>query len=313
MKRFALAAGLGLALCAGTPAYAQSHYPDHAIKVLLPLRAGSTAWFIGRVYAEAWKQELGVPVVIEPRPGAQGAIAAMELERAKPDGYTAGYMLKTMIAKNKKYDALRFEYSTYLAEGEMYLTVPASSNVTDLAGLIRENPYLYGAVSVGARLAGEQFVEAAGLTSGLYPSSAQTARQDLIVGRVGFAFLFSADIRLGVKEHQVRPLAIIAPERSKYFPQVPTIAEAMAAAGKVPYSVTPAFTAIAFPPGTPKHILRRFSEATCKAAANREVQARLAGIWATSKCSAPEAMRALAEQSYAEMMAVELRDERAAK
>jgi len=86
MSRIARLA-LALAACAALPAFA-AEFPDHAVTMVVPFPPGGVADTVGRPIADALSRELGVPVVIENKPGAGGAIWMGQVAKAKPDGYT---------------------------------------------------------------------------------------------------------------------------------------------------------------------------------------------------------------------------------
>jgi tripartite-type tricarboxylate transporter receptor subunit TctC len=297
MKRIATAACMALA--AAAPAHAQ--YPERTIKIILPLSVGGTAFFTMRAFADEWQKILGVPVIVEAKPGALGTIAADTLMHARPDGYTVGYVLRTMISPNDKYNPLELKYATYIAHNELYLVVRADSPATSVADVLRENLSLYGASSVGARTAGAQLAKETGVPLQLYPSSQETLLSDILSGRVAFGLIFDAAGRAAIESGQLRALAIVGPAHSDFMPNLPTIAQALEAAGRKPYKVMNFYTAMAFPPGTPERIVRTLSDATCEALKSPTLKARIARLKDIKvSCSTPEEMQKLAEESYDE-------------
>ena len=86
-----LAALLLCAVSAMLPVAAYAAYPEKPIRLILPTAAGSSSDTLVRVLADALSKELGVPIVVDNRPGASNVIGTMEIVRAAPDGYTLGY------------------------------------------------------------------------------------------------------------------------------------------------------------------------------------------------------------------------------
>jgi tripartite-type tricarboxylate transporter receptor subunit TctC len=80
-------------------AHAQT-YPARAVKLVVPFPAGSATDQIARVVGQQLQESLGQPFVVENKPGAQGAIAATEVARAAPDGYTLMVATNTPLAAN---------------------------------------------------------------------------------------------------------------------------------------------------------------------------------------------------------------------
>ena len=91
-------AALFAALVLSTSAYAQ--YPTKPVKLLIPFPAGSATDQVGRLIGQQLQAALGQPFVVENRPGAQGSIAAAEVARAAPDGYTILVTTNTPQAAN---------------------------------------------------------------------------------------------------------------------------------------------------------------------------------------------------------------------
>jgi tripartite-type tricarboxylate transporter receptor subunit TctC len=93
-------------------ASAQDTYPSRPITLVVPFPPGGVADIVGRPFADALSRELKTPVVIENKPGAGGTIAAAQVARAEPDGYTvlihsSGHVLNPAIYPNLPYDTLR--------------------------------------------------------------------------------------------------------------------------------------------------------------------------------------------------------------
>jgi tripartite-type tricarboxylate transporter receptor subunit TctC len=114
-------AGLGLALASGGAALglailapaAHAAYPEKPITLVVPFPAGSGTDSVGRIFAEKLGEELGQPIVVENKPGANATIAANYVARAKPDGYTLFVTTNTShsaapwLMKNVSYDPIK--------------------------------------------------------------------------------------------------------------------------------------------------------------------------------------------------------------
>lgn len=125
-RRQFVAAGAGVAaLCAPSLGRA-STWPNRPIKILAGSAAGGQTDQFSRVYGEYLSRELGQTVVVENKAGAGGAVAAMELKRADPDGHTmmicntTAYMLNPVLIKDIKYDVRQdFAWVTVMPGGSL--------------------------------------------------------------------------------------------------------------------------------------------------------------------------------------------------
>ena len=93
--------GGALLLLAGRPAAAQTAYPGHTIKMLVPYPAGGTTDLLGRLVADQLKSGLGATVVVENKPGAGTTLGADQVAKSEPDGYTLLMATSTTLAINK--------------------------------------------------------------------------------------------------------------------------------------------------------------------------------------------------------------------
>src|SRR5256885_8810968 len=94
-----LLAAAGLALFSfATPAAAQADFPNRAVHIVLPYPAGGIVDIVTRIVADKLQANLGQPVVVEPKPGANGNLAWQQVARATPDGYTWTFVSPALFA-----------------------------------------------------------------------------------------------------------------------------------------------------------------------------------------------------------------------
>src|SRR5882757_9594553 len=142
-RMFALASAvLYLGLSVAEPVSAQS-YPEKPIKIIVPAAPGSPNDFPARVAAQILGPKLGQPVVVENRPGAGGAIAAREVAKARPDGYTllvgntSTLAVIPAVSSNAGYDPVKnFTPIARITEGFQILVVHPSSPWTSIKDLV---------------------------------------------------------------------------------------------------------------------------------------------------------------------------------
>ena len=232
-----LASALVAALAAGPAAGAD--YPLRPVRVLVTFPAGATADTVMRTVAAPLSQALGQAVVVDNRPGADGAIAAELAARSSPDGYTlltAGNtpMLGVpILRRNPPYDPLMdFTAITRLVRFAFFLVVhPAvpARTVSELVDYARVNPgrLNYASGNVNGVLAAAQLMSLTGVKMVHVPYKGEPlAMPDLLDGRVHLMFATGGVVAPLVKEGKLRALATLLPARSGLLPGVPPIAEA---------------------------------------------------------------------------------------
>ena len=220
-------------------AAALAQYPAKAIRLVLPFPPGGGVDGAARVIAPALSQALGHPVLIENRPGADGALAADVVIKSPPDGYTLYFGSNTSMLgipvtrKVPPYDP-REAFTPISMAGRItiLLAVPGSFPAATLAEFVqyaRANPgkISFGAGNVTSLLAASQMMKTSGIRMEIIPYKGDGPTSiDLVAGRLQGGFLAGASLVCHAKEGRVKLLATLTQRRLPGAPEVPTIAEA---------------------------------------------------------------------------------------
>ena len=230
-------------LTAVIPAQAQAQSPDfptRPIRMVIAFPPGGPTDFVGRLLADKLKDSLG-QIIIENKPGANGAIGADFVAKAEPDGHTIFLSTVGAIAitphmrADLPYNTLRdFAPVTLVVRNTTVLVVRADhpfNSAKDLAALAKAKPGAIPFASTGVgsttHLALELYQGAAGIKFVHVPyRGAAPALTDLLGGQVQ---AFSADVPVLMPQIQggkVKPLAAASNQRNPMLPNVPTLAEA---------------------------------------------------------------------------------------
>jgi tripartite-type tricarboxylate transporter receptor subunit TctC len=267
--------GGACALAVARPAWSQAPARiEGPVRVVLPFGPGSGTDVYARLFGQQLSTAIGVPVLIDNRPGANGVLAAEAVAKAKPDGTTLLFTTNTTHAANPhlvkelRYDPVKdFEPISKLGNLTFFLLVPANSPHQTVAQLVdaarkAPNTVSYGAANSFGMVSGSKLGKTAGVQFLRVPyKSSPQITTDLLGGQLQFAFVDMAAAAPLVKSGKVRALAVLADKRFPSLPDVPTMREA----GHPGFDVVAWFGLFA-PAGTPGPIVERF---------NREVNAVL--------------------------------------
>src|SRR6202142_1734593 len=273
-----------LALTPAGSGRAQDSFPNHPVRVVIPYSAGSVADVFGRIVAQNMAVQWNGSIIMESRSGANGSIAAEDVARAAPDGYT-WLLVKTFFATSPslnitlRWDPVRdFIPIGQICEAPNFFIVPASlpvKNVPEYVALARAKAgtlnYSHPGKGSTGHLGFELFKRLAGIdvTPIGYRGYPQMVA-DISSGLINSTFLSANQALAQVQTGAIRILATIDHGRSKYFPDVPTMAEQ----GFAEAQVTPWF-GIVVPFRTPQPIVDKISKALEAALAAPEVRERL--------------------------------------
>ena len=215
-------------------------WPKQAIRIIVTFTPGGAPDILARVLAESWQQSLGVPVLVENRPGYGGNIGADLVAKSDPDGYTLLIGTVGIHAINGAlYDKMSFhpinDFTpiSFLASTPNVLVVNKKLGVTSLHELIdlakaKPNELTFGSSGVGTSLhmSGELFKEMTGVQIRHIPYKGRAqSLPDLISGRISMLFdNLSSSLPL-IKAGEVQALAVTTLKRSPAAPEIPTMAE----------------------------------------------------------------------------------------
>jgi tripartite-type tricarboxylate transporter receptor subunit TctC len=261
-------------------------YPTRPVRMIVPYPAGGSIDLAGRRLAEALATELGQPVVVDNRAGANGVIGTEAVAHAAPDGHTilfttlAAHAGNPALRKELPYDSVKdFAPVTVVNSIPLVLVVHPSSpakSVADLVKLAKEQPgkITYASFGTGgmAHLAGVQLALMGGIDIVHVPyKGGAPALADVLGGHV-YCFFSGLNSALPhINSGKLRALAVSGTTRARVLPDVPTVSETP---GFKDYeaSVSPAVWA---PAKTPPEIVARLQRAIAKVIKQPEYRQKL--------------------------------------
>ncbi len=275
----------GTAAACSSAAIAQA-FPQKPIRVVTQYDSGSSGDLSIRIVAPVISKTLGQPVIIENRPGAGGVLAAEQVRRAEPDGYTlaasssALYIIRPFLVKQMPFDPAKdFTPITLYQEAITFLVARADFGPASFKELLehaRQHPGTieFGTSGIGTEghLAGAEIMELANvrLTHVPYKSSALALR-DVASGQLQTSFSIYVSVVPFLKSGKVKALAVLRDVRSPRLPEVPTIAELIPG-----FEAPSSWTGIFGPARLPIALARKIQAAFAQAAKDPETAAKLA-------------------------------------
>jgi tripartite-type tricarboxylate transporter receptor subunit TctC len=218
--------------------HAAAQYPSKPLRIVIPFPSGGLIDSVTRAVGEPLSRSLGQPVIVDPKPGADGQIAAMEVRRAAADGYTLFVGATTPMSmvpalrKDSPYDVVSdFTPISSLGAAAIFVfahpSVPATS-LKELVSYAQAYPaklsYASGhAIGIASTA---HFLQHAKIRMLHVPYKGESAAlPDLITGRVQLIFATPHLMASHVKDGRLRALAALLPQRSAILPDVPTMKE----------------------------------------------------------------------------------------
>ena len=306
MRRQSLLASIFFVAIAAFSTASFAAYPDKPIRLIVPSAAGGAPDVLMRALATQLSVQMGVPFIIDNKPGGSYTIGTMDLVRSAPDGYTLAYGNVVSLATNRSllpnipYDIdkdLTLISNAVRVVNLMVVNndVPAKT-VQELVAYAKKNPGKLAFASDGngttAHLGVELFKSMTNTYMLHVPYKAATsALTDLMGGGVQLMMINSPVAGPHVQAGRVRALGISGSQRSSTYPDIPTIAE----------SGVPGFEVVAWggligPANMPKELVTRLNTEIRTALAHPPVKERFRALGAETEPGTPEEFRELSRR-----------------
>ena len=274
-----------VSLCFAAGAFAQA-FPSKPIRVLVPFPAGGTTDIVARLVGQRMSEQVGQPVLVENRGGAGGTIAAAEVARSAPDGYTL--LIHNITFPIASVAAALANRATYNADTDfagvsiavyvpfVWTANPATpgKDLRDAMSHVKHyKPYTYGSTGPGSTMhvLGEALSRAASVEMTHVPfKGAAPLKQELIAGRINLGGDQLSSSLADIKAGRLKALATSASKRIAELPDVPTVRE-------LGYPVLEAegWNGFFAPAKTPREIVERLNRELASAVKHPDVAKRL--------------------------------------
>jgi tripartite-type tricarboxylate transporter receptor subunit TctC len=279
-------------------ATASQAYPNRAIRMIVALGPGGGTDVTGRIVSQKLSEQMGVPVVVENRPGAGTLIGTEVVAKSAADGYTLmtsspELSINPSLQAKLPYDTLKdFAAISQLTTGQYFLSTHPSvpvKNVRDLIALAKAKAgrVTYGSSGNGSanHLGGVlfQYMTGTSLVHVPYKSAAQSATA-LMSGETDF-MMSSTSAAIGpIKSGRLRGIAVTGPKRLSLTPDIPTVSES----GVPGFEVTGWYMMLA-PAGVPRDVINKLNGEIVKAVHSPGVKDRFAALGTEPVGNSPEA------------------------
>lgn len=290
-------------------ARAQNAFPARPVKMIVPYPPGGSTDILARGFVEQLSRQLGQPVVIDNRPGAQTNIGTEAAARSAPDGYTI-YFGTSGLASNPHFGpAPAIDVFRDLAPigmiASMSFVVAANpalpvSDAAALLALARARP---GKVTIASASLETQVLTLnrrarIDLMHVPYKGGAQAAA-DTMAGHTDTVIALVPVLLPHLESGKLKPLALCSPKRSASLPNVPTFAEA-----GVQDAPAPSWFAVFAPAGVPEPILAQLAAATQAAASSAELVARMTARGIDMQSSTPAELAEILRRDHGQQAAL---------
>jgi tripartite-type tricarboxylate transporter receptor subunit TctC len=307
---------LSLALVGfAAPALHAQPFPSKPLRIVVPFPAGSATDTVARILGGSVSQAVGQPVVVDNKAGADGAIAASEVAKAAPDGYTmllatnSPMSVVPVMKKVPPYDPIAdFTPITDVGRYTFFIVVhpdvPAKT-LQELIGYAKSNPgkLNYATGNTTGIVSTALFQSLAGIRMLHVPYKGEPqAITDVLANRVQLIFASSTTSVPHIRDGKLRAIVTTLPKRSSVLPNVPTIAEA----GMPEFSIV-SWAALFGPAKMPREVTERLNKEFVAAMGRPDVQAAMEKQAFALSPSSPERLGAYVKEqleAYRKTMAV---------
>ncbi len=286
MQRRTLVGSLfGLSLAAAG-ARAHSGFPARPVRLIVGFPPGGGIDFTARNVQPGLEAALGQPVVIDYKPGAGGVLAATELTRAAPDGYTilvanvGPFSIAPYLQSKMPYDPVKqFSYIGQIAQTSYIATTRTEHPASDLKAFIAwakanagRASFASGGIGSSTHLCGELLNSVAGLDLLHVPyKGSAPAVTDLIGGQTHLLIDVGSVLLPHIKSGRLKALAVTGPTRDSNLPEVLTVREQ-----GLPGLEAAGYQGLVAPAGVPREVIERISTELRRVLANPDVRAKFA-------------------------------------
>jgi tripartite-type tricarboxylate transporter receptor subunit TctC len=294
-----LLAGL-LSLGAG-PSLSQEAYPSRSIRMVVPFPPGGPVDTMARLVAAQVQDRLGQRIVVDNRPGAVGTLGTAIVAKSPADGYTAvmtigAYTIVPALMEKMQYDAERdLQPVTLLASAPNMLVVKPdfpAQGLREFIEMARREPgkYTYSTAGGGSttHVMTAMLAQLAGVSLIHVPfQGAAPSLQAVLSGQTHLNAAVSTTAAPMLKAGKLRALAVVSPQRSSLFPEVPTYAEL-----GYPGVRGDSWIGMFVPAGTPRAIVDRWHQELTSFMKHPDTVERLASLALEPVVEGPEAFAA---------------------
>jgi tripartite-type tricarboxylate transporter receptor subunit TctC len=300
-------------VCAICAPAAESVYPNHPVRMVVPFPPGAASDFLARVLGQKLTESWGQQIVVDNRPGAGGLIGGTAVAKSNPDGYTIAligqpHLTAYLLSKTPPWDPFKdFTHIGAVASMPNVAVVGPGLPVNTLAELItqvRAKPgfYNFGSAGVGSssHLAAEMFNAAAGLKAVHVPFKLLgDVLAEMYGGRIQYYLFPLPAVMPALRDGKLKPIASGSRTRTVALPQVPTMSEA-----GLPGFTSETYFGLLGPAGVPTNLVREINRETVKFLKTDEARQRYEQNGAEPMPSTPDEFYKIQLAEYARVKKV---------